>query len=292
MPDLRGRTAQAGSEQLAAIGIGSSTTPVYDDVAPEGQVVDTRPAPGDTVHKNGSVVLVVSAGPELFALPDLRGLTQDEAVAALQEDGMALGAVTEAYDPQVPAGQVVSADPPAGSEVRAGTPVAVVLSLGPEPVAVPGVTGVGVDEARAALEAVGLRLGEQGEDFADAPAGTVVTQAPAEGTLLPGDAVDVVVSLGPEPVEVPAVFEQRFDDAAAALEELGFVVERRGSGHLRPRGQPGPLRGDPAPARLDRGADDLLTDRGPGQPPALRRRGPRTARRTPARGRRRPRPGA
>ncbi len=229
VPDLRGRTAEAGAAQLDAIGIGSSTTPVFDDVAPEGEVVDTRPAPGGSVHKNGSVVLVVSAGPELFAVPDLRGRTQEEAAAELERARLALGAVTEAYDPQVEPGQVVSAEPAAGQQVREGTTVAVVLSLGPQPVDVPALAGLGLEEARAALEGAGLRLGEQGERYDDAAAGTVVAQDPGDGTLLPGGTVDVVLSLGPEPVEVPAVFERRFDEAAAALEELGFVVERRGS---------------------------------------------------------------
>ncbi len=229
VPDLRGRTAEAGAEQLAAIGIGSSTTPVFDDVAPAGVVVDTRPGPGGSVHKNGSVVLVVSAGPELFAVPDLRGRSQEEAAADLTAARLGLGAVTEAYDPQVAAGQVVSSDPPAGDEVREATPVSVVLSLGPQPVPVPAVTGGTTDDARAALEGAGLRLGGRTERFDDAPAGTVVEQVPADGTLLPGATVEVVVSLGPEPVEVPAVFEQRFDTAAATLQELGFVVERRGS---------------------------------------------------------------
>ena len=229
VPDLRGRTAQAGAAQLSAVGLDSSTTPVFDDVAPEGEVVDTRPGPGDTVHKNGSVVLVVSAGPELFAVPDLRGRTQEEAAALLVEADLALGRVAEAHDGQVEAGRVVSSDPGPGGGLRAGTPVGLVLSRGPAPVAVPVVTGASVEQARTALEAVGLRLGGRSEEYDDAPAGTVIAQDPAEGNLLPGGTVAVVVSRGPEPVEVPAVFEQRFDDAAATLEELGFVVQRRGS---------------------------------------------------------------
>ena len=229
VPDLRGRTAQAGADQLSAIGLGSSTTPVFDDVASEGEVVDTRPGPGGSVHKNGSVVLVVSAGPELFGVPDLRGSTQEEAAAQLAEAGLALGPVAAAYHEQVDAGRVVSTDPGAGGGLREGTPVGLVLSRGPQPVAVPVVTGGSVDDARAGLEGVGLRLGERTEAYDEAPAGTVVAQDPAEGTRLPGSTVAVVVSLGPEPVEVPAVFEQRFDEAAATLEDLGFVVERRGA---------------------------------------------------------------
>ncbi len=229
VPDLRGRTAEAAAAQLDALGIASSTTPQPDEVAPPGEVVGTRPDPGRTVHKNGTVVLVVSSGPRLHDVPDLRGRTLAEATKALAGASLALGEVTEAFDPQVGAGRVVASTPPAGEGLRTGSPVALLVSRGPEPVAVPDLTGGTVAEARGALEADGLRLGAEDERYDDAPDGTVVAQDPEDGTLPPGAQVSVVVSRGPEPVEVPDVFERPFADAAAALEEAGLVVERRGS---------------------------------------------------------------
>lgn len=230
VPDLAGRTAQAAATQLDAIGIASTTTTAFDEQVPEGVVVSTRPAASETVHKNGTVTLVVSAGPELFPVPDLRGLGRDDAERALTDAGLSLGAVAEAFDPQVEAGRVVSSDPTSGQTLRRGSEVALVLSRGPQPVDVPDLTGLDADDARAALEERGLRLGDTVEDFAAAAPGTVVAQDPAEGQVPPGTAVDVTVSLGPEPVEVPSVFESRYEDAVAELEGLGFVVERRGSG--------------------------------------------------------------
>lgn len=78
-------------------------------------------------------------GPRLFALPGLTGGTLDEAKATLNAAEMALGNVTEAYDDKVPAGVVLSQDPAKGTEVRHGTPVALVVSKGPQPIPVPDV---------------------------------------------------------------------------------------------------------------------------------------------------------
>jgi len=230
VPDVTGRTVQAAERQLQAAGLGSSTSSTFDEVAPEGTVVGSSPAVGDQVHKNGSVNLVVSGGPELFGVPDVRGEDLDRARELLIEAGLAPGAVPEAYSNEVEAGRVVSSDPATGTDLRGGSEVALVLSRGPEPVAVPDVTGGSLDEARAALEDTGLRLGATSEEYDPAAAGTVVAQDPDGSTVLPGEVVDVVVSRGPEPVPVPDVFESRYPDAVAELEGLGFVVERRGSG--------------------------------------------------------------
>ena len=94
----------------------------------------------------------------------------------------------------------------------------------------PAVTGGDVERGPRRAGGAGLRLGGRASDFDDA-AGRHRRRAGPRTTApcCPAAPVDVVVSLGPEPVEVPAVFERRFDDAAAALEGLGFVVERRGS---------------------------------------------------------------
>ncbi|WP_336922650.1 Stk1 family PASTA domain-containing Ser/Thr kinase [Aquipuribacter sp. SD81] len=230
VPDVAGLSAPAAEDRLAADGLAATSTPVFDEEAPEGTVVGSRPAAAGQVHKNGTVTLLVSAGPELFDVPDVRDGTPEQAAAALAEVGLSLGETTDAFSAQVAEGLVVATEPGPGEAVRAGTAVDVTVSRGPEPVTVPDVTGGDVDAARRLLEAAGLRLGRTDERYDDAvPAGDVLAQDPPGGEARPGTDVDVTVSRGPEPVEVPDVFESRFDDALAELEGLGFVVERRGS---------------------------------------------------------------
>jgi hypothetical protein len=150
------------------------------------------------------VVRIETAPPVLIPVPNVVGITQAAAEAAITAAGLAVGNVTTAFDPVVPAGSVISQLPAAGTEVAAGTPVALVVSLGPEPVLipVPNVVGITQAAAEAAITAAGLVVGNVTTAFDPVvPAGSVISQLPAAGTeVAAGTPVALVVSLGPEPV--------------------------------------------------------------------------------------------
>jgi serine/threonine-protein kinase len=81
----------------------------------------------------------------------------------------------------------------------------VVVSSGPEKVAVPRLVGQTRNEAGATLGGVGLRLGAVGQAFADAPEGTVISSDPSQGVLVnKGSQVDIVLSKGPRPTPTPS----------------------------------------------------------------------------------------
>lgn len=86
-------------------------------------------------------------------VPDVTGLTQAEAAAALAEVGLILGAVTAAYDETIAVGLVVSQEPAADEEVDDGSAVDVVLSKGEAPVTPTGVLGTVVSGLRKAVAA-------------------------------------------------------------------------------------------------------------------------------------------
>jgi eukaryotic-like serine/threonine-protein kinase len=201
----------------------------HDRVTPEGHVLEQQP--DDAARLGSTVTLTVSAGPVQVEISDLRELPADDALDALRDDGLE-GVVVEAHDEDVTRGEVIDTAPPAGVVVDEGSEVTVTVSLGPAPVEVPTLTGSRESEAREALREVGLRLevGDRRTD-PDAPEGAVLAQDPAPGTVLRrGDEVTVVVSEGPEQVEVPVVRGQRVEDAVDELRALGFEVEieRRG----------------------------------------------------------------
>lgn len=86
-------------------------------------------------------------------VPDVTGLTQAEATAALAEVGLILGAVTAAYDETIAVGLVVSQKPAADEEVDDGSAVDVVLSKGQAPITPTGVLGTVVSGLRKAVAA-------------------------------------------------------------------------------------------------------------------------------------------
>lgn len=103
-------------------------------------------------------------------------------------------------------GTVVSQDPSADNRVQRGFPVTITVAEAPATVAIPDLTGLGVQEAEARLSGAGLVLGQQGEAYSDSvAAGLIMNQGSAVGTEVErGSTVDVTISLGPEPVAAPA----------------------------------------------------------------------------------------
>jgi beta-lactam-binding protein with PASTA domain len=134
------------------------------------------------------------------AVPDVKGKTPEQATETLAAAGFRAGRVD--YDPAGSGarGAVIAQDPAAGQRVSAGAIVNLTVA-GAVPVAVPALAGMTREGAASALTLVGLVAGSIEETYSgSAPAGTVVTQAPAAGTTATaGDAVGFVLSLGAKP---------------------------------------------------------------------------------------------
>lgn len=226
VPDVEGHSRAAAVQELEALGVGYALAAVHHDVVAADSVVETDPAAGTEVRRWSTVLVTVSQGPELFAVPDLSGQTQDQAYQELTSTQLRLGQVSREHSETVDEGLVLDQDPAPGTELRRDHQVSVVLSDGPEPVAVPDLRGMTVGQAREAAAEVGLELEVQGsEHSATVAAGRVSSQAPAEGELTPGETVQVTESLGPRMVEVPDLTDLEVDEARQVLEEAGFEVE-------------------------------------------------------------------
>ncbi|WP_310113918.1 Stk1 family PASTA domain-containing Ser/Thr kinase [Pseudarthrobacter oxydans] len=227
IPSVANKTVAQAQQLLSEAGFRSTTRDVFDDEVPSGLVVGSEPAEGTEIRKFQPVSLFVSKGPQLFPLPVLAGGTLDEAKNGLNAAEMVLGPVTEQFDEQAPAGTVLSQDPAAGTEVRRGTPVGLVVSKGPEPIPVPLVVGQDEDDAVDAITAAGLQADVAGEEVfsRDIPKGAVASQAPAEGTLTRGGSVTLTISKGPRMVEVPSYIGKQAREAEQALRQLGFEVK-------------------------------------------------------------------
>jgi beta-lactam-binding protein with PASTA domain/serine/threonine protein kinase len=227
IPDTRNKTVAEAQQLLRTAGFQSEPKDVFDDDVTAGLAVGTEPASGQVVRKFQAVSLFVSKGPQLFPLGAMSGLTLDQAKNALGTAGMTLGKVTEQYDDKVPSGTVISQSPPQDAAVRHGTPVALVVSKGPQPLPVPDVRGMTQQAAVQAISDAGLTAKIAPEPVNDkkVPAGAVVSQTPANGTLIRGDAVTLTLSKGPKMVHVPNFIGKQADAARKALEQLGFDVK-------------------------------------------------------------------
>jgi serine/threonine-protein kinase len=173
----------------------------------------------------------VSEGPTLSVLPELAGLTVDDARAALDALALRLEVAEQRYDETVPEGSVISWQVPeqttltAGAEVVKGTTVTVVVSQGPEPREIPNLVGVPYDDAVTFLQDV-LKLTVEKADEVfnnDVAAGLILSSTPAAGERVPrGATVSVVVSKGPDYVAVPDLNGLKLGEARIRLAESGL----------------------------------------------------------------------
>ncbi|WP_443678613.1 PASTA domain-containing protein [Nocardioides palaemonis] len=225
-PGVLGLDEAAASAKLESAGLDAEAgDPAYSENVAAGLVIATDPEPGGKVLDGGTVTLVLSLGPERYDVPQLAGQTEDQAQDALAATNLAFGSSKGRWSETVPEGQVIRTSPKAGTTLKPGATVDLVLSRGRKPIEVKDWTGKDLDDATAALEKRGLQVDVASEEYSDTvPDGVVISQDPTTGTLFRGDTVTFVVSKGPELVEVPRVRAMGVDAATELLEGLGFQV--------------------------------------------------------------------
>ncbi len=169
------------------------------DTVPAGVVLRQRPVPDLMVAEDTPVDLVVSAGQETTVVPNLIGLTEEQALSRLVEDRLRGGDRQREFSDEVPEGQVMAQSPAAGDEVPVGTPVSYVVSAGEEIVVVRPVENRSEQDAIFRLEDQGLEVRIEREHSSGVSEGFVISQDPSAGTeVRVGTLVTIVVSLGPE----------------------------------------------------------------------------------------------
>jgi serine/threonine-protein kinase len=136
VPDVTKRMDEATARRViqeSGLAVGAVDEQYSDDV-PRGNVIEQDPPGNSRVAPGTQVALVISKGPEDVPVPDLvYDKTEREARNALERIGLTVGDVTRDYSDMVPAGNVLSQDPPAGTVVPVGSSVSLVVSRGPEP---------------------------------------------------------------------------------------------------------------------------------------------------------------
>ena len=227
MPSLVDLTPAAASAKLAPLQLtlDSGTTDFSETVA-AGKIISTDPKAGDSARQGATVSAVVSKGPERHAVPAVAGLSVDDATTAITDASLTVGAQTQVYDDKIPAGSVVTSNPAAAVKLKRGQSVALVVSKGPAPVALPSAVGKPAAATTAALTKLGLKVTSTTAYSKTVPAGSVVSMTPGAGTTVAkGSPVALAVSKGPPLVVVPDLYTMSESDAKALLRKLGLVPQ-------------------------------------------------------------------
>ncbi|MGI8652983.1 MAG: Stk1 family PASTA domain-containing Ser/Thr kinase [Geodermatophilaceae bacterium] len=144
------------STALAGLPIAVVRAEGFHESVPVGSVIGFDPAAGTDLRRDQQITMLVSIGPEPRAIPEVSGLAQDEAQAALVALGFAVD-VREEFNRDVAAGIALRTEPaPDAGPQPVGTTIILVISKGPDLVAVPDVRGKDRETAIAELQAAGF----------------------------------------------------------------------------------------------------------------------------------------
>jgi serine/threonine-protein kinase len=183
----------------------------------------------------GLVAFLVFRSPNQVAVPVVVGQTLDSARAELERAGLEVDIRRRAD--RAPRDIVFDQAPPAGEKVDDGSSVAVFVSNGPGTVKVPDIVGLTETDAKRRVRAAGLRPELERESSVKVPEGIVIRSDPsARRPVDRQSTVTLVVSSGPEQVEVPDITGQDQEEAVAALREKGLSAVVREKASNQPEG--------------------------------------------------------
>ncbi|NOZ26535.1 MAG: PASTA domain-containing protein [Chloroflexi bacterium] len=233
-PDLAGLSPDEAREAIRRFAEDHALTVEDVEITEEeraegvGTVVAQEPTAGAEISSGTIRVRLVVAIPQRVAVPDLTGMTREEAEAALTAAGLTLDPTIEELETDTLADhdRVARQSPEPGERVPPGTAIRITVWKFPH-VVVPDLAGMTLEGAAEALRAVGLEpdpdVGERATDEA-ANDGRVAAQEPAAGTEVPRGSVVRIVVWQLRRVAVPNLIGMTRGEAEAALTAAGLTL--------------------------------------------------------------------
>lgn len=197
-PSLVGFDLASAEAKLRERGLAAGVVTMQTDPEiPSGEIISQDPIAGESVPSGSSVDLVISTGPELYALVDLRGRSFREVRIELEEAGFVVES-EQAFDDEIEEGFIISTIPAPG-DIRTGSTVLLIVSMGRETISIPSLIGRTVEDAQLIAAQSGLELVVSEETREDAElAGRIIEQSPDAGDLVPkGAKITVVLAVAP-----------------------------------------------------------------------------------------------
>jgi beta-lactam-binding protein with PASTA domain len=262
VPDVASLTVEEATTALEADGllVSATTGQATHPTIPVGNVVTTQPETDAVLGKGEEVTLLLSTGPEMLPIPELRTIPEDQANSTISDNRFTLSSddPVRQFDAAVPSGTVLDVLDAGGASIATGAlygeqqPLRLVVSAG----ALPDLANSSVDDATAELADLKLAASPGVENYSDTiEEGAVIgidMTSDADGVIREGEAVQLEISRGPEPVAIPDLEGETREAATTALANLGFKVSYNplftpfpsstvtgtspGAGELAPRG--------------------------------------------------------
>lgn len=191
IPDVVDKESDTARQELEALGFQVTIKEEYSEKVVQGLVIKTDPEANSSAEKGAKITLYVSKGVAPQVVPNVVGKSQENATQILQTAGFSIGTITQEYSSSVTAGQVISTDPVANTELAKGSIINLVISKGKELI-MPDLTSRNYtySQARSQLQALGVNAEsiEKQEDrsYYSTTSDIVIGQYPAAGSTIDG----------------------------------------------------------------------------------------------------------
>ncbi len=227
LTDYALRPATEVQAELEARGLVVTLQPESSELIEAGLVLRQDPGADTKLTEGDAVTLIVSSGQPPVTLPDVGGNGIDQATQILATQGIKVGEVTREYDENIEKEIVLGYAEGTPAVVPKNSAVGLRVSAGAKPRTIPGsLSGGTKDAVTAQLQGLGLKVAYSEAYSPSIAAGLVIqTDPPAGATVDKGSTVTVQVSLGKEPVKIPAsIVGMSVSDATSTLTALGLTV--------------------------------------------------------------------
>ena len=242
---LAGMPTQAGTMAMAAAGATTALPPTandpYDDYDDYDDYQDEKKGKaGKTalwvmlalgvIASIGLVFFLLNrSGPDIeeIAVPDVAGMSQEEAESELESAGFESFTIDTQADEDVEEGTVIETDPAAGVETPVDRTITIVVSSGPDALEIPSVDGQSESEAQTTLRDAGFENVTTESRAHDTVAqGNAIDTDPSAGNeVAPDSEITLYISSGPDQVTVPDLQNMNRDQAQNALDQAGLNAE-------------------------------------------------------------------
>ena len=177
LPDVTGKPLAEAQPLLEQAGFVVAVERRFEENAPKDVTLGTEPAGGGLAPPESTVKVIVSDGPAPVEVPEVTSKSYEAAAATISAKRLK-PVKREEFSDTIAVGTVIATEPAAGRQAPRDSEVGVIVSKGPELIAVPGVIGQTVEAASQALKAAGLSADVQ--NFS--PGAKVRAQDPSSGT--------------------------------------------------------------------------------------------------------------
>ena len=206
VPDVHNMTKDQATSALDAVGLKLEVEKeVNDNNVESGKIISQTPTAGSESQTGKTVKVTISKGSNQVTVPTVIGLSENDAVTALENAKLSVAEIKREYNDNYDTGVVYNVSPAQGNQVDENSQVTLYVSKGQNTVAVPNIVGMSSNDAQSKITSSGFTVGTVTQQSSDQyTAGVVISQSPASGTRTDrGTAINYVVSTGPAPTPSP-----------------------------------------------------------------------------------------